>query len=167
MIKIVEGNLLLAKEDVIGHQVNCKCKMNSGVAKQIRQKYPDVYFAYLDYINDVKLSYEGQMYSSDILLGDCQFVYLYRDIHDKDKYVANLFGQDGFGYDGKQYTDTESLYHALKTLKNKAKAMKLSVALPYGIGSYRGGCDWKEVESLIIKAFSDYEVTLYKYHEGV
>lgn len=167
MIKIVEGNLLLAKENIIGHSVNCKGKMNSGIAKQIKECYPEVYKQYIDYIDDTKMSMSGQEFSSDILLGTCQLVFLNTDIYDNKRYVSNLFGQDSFGYDGKQYTDNESLYKALKKLRACAELNNLSVALPYGLGSYRGGSDWKEVEGLILKAFDGYEVTLYKYHEGL
>lgn len=37
MIKIIQGDLLEAKENIIAHQVNCKGVMGSGVAKQIKQ----------------------------------------------------------------------------------------------------------------------------------
>ena len=37
MIKIIDGDLLNSEADIICHQVNCQGKMNSGVAKQIRE----------------------------------------------------------------------------------------------------------------------------------
>ena len=37
MIKIIDGNLLDAKTDIIAHQVNCQGAFNSGVAKAIRE----------------------------------------------------------------------------------------------------------------------------------
>ena len=40
MVTVVKGNLLDAKETIIAHQVNCQRKMNSGVAKAIKEKYP-------------------------------------------------------------------------------------------------------------------------------
>ena len=43
MVTVVKGNLLDATEIVIAHQVNCQKKMNSGVAKAIREKYPIVF----------------------------------------------------------------------------------------------------------------------------
>ncbi|WP_396136111.1 hypothetical protein [Brevibacillus brevis] len=36
-VKIVNGDLLQATEDIIGHQVNCQCVMGSGVAKFERE----------------------------------------------------------------------------------------------------------------------------------
>ena len=54
MIKIVKGNLLDATEDIIAHQVNCMGVMGSGLAKQIRNKYPEVYANYKDYLKNYK-----------------------------------------------------------------------------------------------------------------
>ncbi|WP_411668007.1 hypothetical protein [Bacillus subtilis] len=39
MIKIIQGDLLEAKENIIAHQVNCKGVMGSGIALQIKKKY--------------------------------------------------------------------------------------------------------------------------------
>ena len=41
-----KGNLLDAQTDVIAHQVNCQGVMGSGVAKQIKEKWPDVFKQY-------------------------------------------------------------------------------------------------------------------------
>ena len=37
--KLINGDLLNANTDFICHQVNCQGKMNSGVAKAIRNKW--------------------------------------------------------------------------------------------------------------------------------
>ena len=47
MIKIIDGDLLKSGADIICHQVNCSNAMNSGVAKQIREKAPDALFIFL------------------------------------------------------------------------------------------------------------------------
>ena len=50
--------------DVICHQVNCQGKMASGIAKQIRNTYPQVYDAY-------KAKYDATIqYGSHTMLGD-------------------------------------------------------------------------------------------------
>ena len=46
MVTVVKGDLLDAKETIIAHQVNCQKRMNSGVAKAIREKYPIVFERY-------------------------------------------------------------------------------------------------------------------------
>lgn len=151
MIKIVKGDLLEAKEDVIGHQVNCQGVMGSGVALQIKKKYPDVFKTYKNMVKDYKKA-------NIDLLGLVLTVPV-----EGSKCVANLFGQDHYGRDGKQYTDTHQLSKSLETLRSFAESENLSVALPYMIGSDRGGADWKEVEAALMEAFNGYEVTLYKY----
>lgn len=49
-IKFVNGNILTFPErdedTIICHQVNCKGVMGAGLAKQIRDKWPDVYDRY-------------------------------------------------------------------------------------------------------------------------
>ncbi len=156
MLTIINGDLLQAKEDVICHQVNCQGKMNSGVAKSIRVAYPDVYHEYMTL-------YEEYMQAGmqKDLLGRVQGVEV-----GENKFVVNIFGQYNYGYDGGQYTNTNALYEGFRVIRKNAEIAGLSVAMPYMIGCYRGGADWKEVENLLLKAFDGYQVTLYKLHEG-
>ena len=47
MVCIVTGNILEADDrNIIIQQVNCQGAMNSGIAKQIRDRYPDVFTVY-------------------------------------------------------------------------------------------------------------------------
>ena len=39
-MKVIKGDLLKAKEDIIIHQVNCQGAYGAGLAKQIANKYP-------------------------------------------------------------------------------------------------------------------------------
>ena len=156
MIKIVKGDLMQATENIIGHQVNCQGVMGSGVAKSVKEKFPKAFERYKGFVD---LHKKNDMIDS--LLGEV----LYVRIND-DKWVANMYGQFNYGYDGGKYTNTNALYSCFKDLRKNAEKHGLSVALPYMIGCYRGGADWKEVENLLLKAFDGYEVTLYKYHEG-
>lgn len=48
MITYKKGDLLAVKEGVIIHGCNAQGVMGSGVAKQIRAKYPEAYYAYLN-----------------------------------------------------------------------------------------------------------------------
>lgn len=157
MIKIIKGNLLSVDRGIIGHQVNCQGKMGSGVALQIKNKYP---LAFTEYHSLVK-EYMGTEDLRHTLLGHVNGVKV-----DKDLYVANMFGQNNYGYDGKIYTDTNALFECFKTIRTVANNLDLPVYLPYMIGCYRGGADWKLVEDHLLTAFDGYEVTLMKYHEG-
>ena len=147
------GDLLTAPQTRIAHQVNCRGKMGSGVALAIKQKYPEVYQKY---------SEACKVYKKDFLYGSCQKIVC------KDKIVYNLFGQDGYGYDGKQYTSYAFLTIALEKMFEKIKSEnvlneKISVAIPYKMGCDRGGADWKIVESIIEDLSSKYSIDVYIY----
>ena len=43
MVEIKIGNVFDTDAKYICHQVNCKGKMASGVAKEVRERYPDAY----------------------------------------------------------------------------------------------------------------------------
>ena len=51
MITYKKGNLLNSNCDIIVHQVNCQKVMGSGIAKQIRDRWPEVFVRYEEYIN--------------------------------------------------------------------------------------------------------------------
>lgn len=146
MIKIVQGNILDAPEDVIAHQTNCMGVMGSGLAKQIREKYPKVFEEYQSYINKYKF----------VTLGSFQIINV-----GNNKYIANLFGQYGYGRN-KQYTDYKALEEALFSLKVCCKENNKSVALPYNLGCGLAGGNWDIVYKIIEEVFSDYDVTIYK-----
>lgn len=149
MIKIINGNILDAKEDYIGHQVNCHGVMGAGLAKQLRNKSKLVFS-----------SYKSLCDRSDPreLLGTVQVVRVA-----ENKYVANIFGQLNYGR-SKLNTDYDALRKALVQLKTEAEYYDKSIALPYGIGCGLAGGDWDVVYRLIDEVFEDYDVTLYKFN---
>ena len=107
----VRGNVLDAFEKdgpvVILQQVNCQGVMGSGVAKAIRDKYPQVYTQYSWMIEN-----SDPRQPSSQLLGNRQMIEV-----EKNKFVVNLFAQDFFGRDGRQYTNYEALRQSLMNLK--------------------------------------------------
>ncbi len=149
MIKIVEGNILDAEEDIIAHQTNCMGVMGSGLAKQIKDKYYKVFEEYQKYCHNNKFT----------SLGNCQIINV-----GKDKYVANLFGQYKYGKD-KQHTDYEALKESLSSLKVSCKDHNKSIALPWNLGCGLAGGDWNVVYKMIEEVFGDYDVTIYKLKE--
>lgn len=151
MIKTVVGNLLDAEENVIVHQVNCQGKMASGIAKQIREKHPNVYEQYMKLFNEN---------TPDKLIGKTQAVSI-----NNGRYVINLFSQLNYGYDGKRYTSYDAIFDGLKHIKTVAVENNLSIAIPYKLGSDRGGADWDVVYKMIEKIFGNYDVTIYKLEE--
>ncbi|WP_103108863.1 macro domain-containing protein [Brevibacillus reuszeri] len=148
-VRIVNGDLLSATEDIIGHQVNCKGVMGSGVAKLIREKHPEAYDLYKNKCNGILDKIQ--------LLGECQLVQCA-----EGKIVANLFGQFKYGRGKEQYTDYLALERALIELKNRAMKTNLSIALPFNIGCGLANGSWDVVSKRIEEIYSDYDVTLYK-----
>ena len=82
MVTFHNGNILDSGAAIICHQVNCQGKMNSGVAKAIREKWPEVYTRY-------RTKYECEV----DLLGQIQPV-----IINADQVVINMFALYYFGY---------------------------------------------------------------------
>ena len=148
MVKIINVDLLDTDVQNIAHQVNCQGAMRSGVAKQIRERFPIVYSAYKDICNiSIK--------STD-LLGTVHTVVSI----EHHKIIHNLFAQDRFGYNGQQYT----CYKALQSCFDNLLKHNLDngIAMPYGIGCGLGGGDWDIVFKMIEDTFSDIDVFLYK-----
>lgn len=146
MIKIIDGDLFDTDCQIIAHQVNCRGVMSSGVALQVKKKYPQAYKSYKIFLDTFKKS----------SFGKCQTVQC------EGKIIANLFGQDDYGY-GKQQTDLSKLQNGLSELRKFMIDAKIkSVAFPYKMSSDRGGANWDDVLELIKECFENFDVKIYK-----
>ena len=151
-VVVKEGNVFDSDADIICHQVNCQGVMGSGVAKEVRTRYPAVYEQYRDLC-------ERCMNDPGRNLGVAQLVPVDEE---GSRWIANCFGQEDFGYDGKQYTSVAALCRALSTVADVARIGNFKVAIPYKIGCVRGGADWETVKSIIDGVFNDVDVELWK-----
>ena len=140
-----KGNLVDATEKVIAHGCNNKGVMNSGVAKAIRENYPEAYSYYMIgcRTNSLKLG--------NVIWAPCS--------GKNFKLIANCITQDGFGYDSKQYVDYDAVAECMKEINNGSKiyteawpdsesANFQSFALPK-IGAGLGGGDWNIISDII------------------
>ena len=152
MIKHIKCDIFESGADIICHQVNCQGVMGSGIAKQVRERYP---WVYAEYKKCCSLSPDY------ILLGSYQQVYI-----DEKRAVLNIFGQRYYGYDGKCYTSYDALKEAFKDI-SKTYHNKI-IAIPYLMGCARGGGDWNTVYKMIEEIFanSDCEVLICEYDKG-
>lgn len=150
MIKIINGDLLKATDrDIILHQVNCKGVMGGGIAKQIRQQHPNLYWRY--YIHCKQNTH---------LLGTVLYYRLPQYI------IANCFGQDDYGRT-KQYTDYEALQKCFIEIgvladKYREQGNDLKIGIPYKIGCGLGGGDWDIVYKMICEIFEGLDVVIYR-----
>lgn len=146
-IKYFDGDILTSTAPIIMHQVNCKGVMNSGVAKAIKEKWPVVFDEYLRFYQNL---------TTDVLLGITQFVKI-----GTDRYVANLFAQEKYGYDGIRYTSYDAIDKCLKSVARNAENGEINrVAMPYKMSSDRGGADWDVILALVNSAFKDTDITV-------
>lgn len=152
-IKIIEGDLLESTTDLIMHQVNCQGKMNSGVAKAIREKWPIVFEEY------------KKLVDSDMsLLGMCQPIKV-----SESQRVINVFSQDEYGYDGSLYTSYDAVNKCFGNIKRYMRNRGYSsISLPYKMCSCRGGANWDVIMALLKANFEDSDITIeiYKLDKG-
>ena len=149
MIEVKKGNLVNASEQIIAHQVNCKGVMGFGVARAIRNYFPEAYEEYKKFCDTVKEN-------TSELLGCNQYVTVPKD----KKIIVNMFAQDGYGRD-KQYTNYDALEMCFMGLARKSR---MPIAMPYKIGCGRGGGDWDNVVyPMIERIFKNSDLTLYQF----
>ena len=141
-IKYKTGNLLECIEQCLLQGVNSMGAMNSGVAKAIRAKYPEVYREYKKTAETVGLH-----------LGDVIWVAT------NDKLIANGVTQEFYGYDDKTYIDYNAINKVMEQVHQQASTEGFSVAMPQ-IGAGLGGGDWKKIETIIEETCSQ-PVTVY------
>ena len=105
-ITFVKQDLTTSDAQYICHQVNCQGKMNSGVAKAIREKWPIVF-----------TTYWNTFLNKSNLLGTILTV----DLNDyepktwpESPIVINMFSQEHYGYDGKRYTSYDAFDNCLQ-----------------------------------------------------
>lgn len=146
-VKIIDGDLLQAKEDILGHQVNCQGVMGLGVALALRERYSNLFPVYKEFCDNS---------TPNDLLSKCQIV------KTGSKFTANLFAQLNFGRQKIRYTDYDALKSSMMTLRDEAIKKGLSIALPYNIGCGLANGYWSVIESMIREVFTDYDVTLYR-----
>lgn len=153
MIKHIKCNIFESGADVILHQVNCQGVMGSGVAKQVKELYPQVFSSYKNVCDNTK--------EKKTMLGTVQCIRI-----ETGKYIANLFAQENYGYDGKCYTDYAALKRCLKAVAEYPLFDDQVIAIPYLMGCHRGGGDWNKVYKMIEEVLGDYDVLICEYNGG-
>ena len=159
MVYFRKGDLLESECDYICHQVNCLGKMNSGIAKQIRKKWPIVFQNYMAKCN---FSHPSGYIRPELLLGDIQIVSLWNDYNETKFHqsVINMYSQLNYGYDGRRYTSYDAFWNCVNLIKQSVPTDK-KIGFPYNIGCGLGGANWNVILTMIDTVFADYTVEIY------
>lgn len=142
------SNITTVDRGVIMHGCNAQGVMGSGVAKQLRAKYPEIYYDYVEAFNVFKImniNPLGQVVTVPV---------------GKDLYVANAITQEYYGRDGRQYVDYSALDQCIQYCVEYASAKDLPLHVPYLIGAGLGGGD----EKIILELFAKYQYNIIFHH---
>lgn len=153
MIKIIDGNLFDSNANIICHQCNCQGVMGSGVAAEVKKRYPNVF----------------EEYRQDYFDGLLTLGYVCFATAKRDQVIANMCAQDNFGYNGGIYTNYDALQRCLDKVKAVASFdydIKPVIAFPYLMSCYRGGGDWNIVYKMIEDTFEDFDVEIWRLDNG-
>jgi O-acetyl-ADP-ribose deacetylase (regulator of RNase III) len=146
VIQVCVGDILNIESGIIVHGCNNCGVMRSGLAKQVRYKYPEAYDEYL------------RMFQGDGLkidLGEISHIQI-----TKYKIIVNAITQDGFGYDGKKYVSYDAIELSFSHVVELASKIedeygkKLDIVFPK-IGCGLGGGNWNIVEKIIDETVPD------------
>lgn len=136
------GNLVKEPLDAFIHQANCFNTMGSGVAKSVKEVYPEVYEA-----------------DCRTIRGDVGKLGTFSFAKTKDGKVGyNLYSQFNYGYDGKLYTNYDAMRHGLEKICEHIKTNlkpNAKIGIPCRMGCARGGGSWDEVLKIIGEVFEN------------
>lgn len=143
MITYVKGDLLDAVEPVIAHGCNNKYVMRSGVARDIRTKWPEAYKVYKE--------------ATVLTMGDIIPIFNCKS----DKWVINAITQDGYGRDGKKYVCYDAVARCFKAINTFCGEMGYDIIAIPKIGAGLGGGNWDVIEEVILSKMTDTDVKVY------
>ena len=151
-INFIKQDLTTSDADYICHQVNCQGKMNSGIAKAIREKWPIVYTTYWNtFLN------ENNLLGTILLVNPNNYE---PKTWPESPVVINMFSQEHYGYDGKRYTSYDAFWSCLGHIR-EAVPKGSKIAFPYKIGSDRGGANWDVIYTMIVAVLGhDYNIDI-------
>lgn len=151
-MKIIEKDITTVEFGVIVHQVNCQGVMGSGVAKALRDKWPQIYETYRKMYENFMF---GDKYNDDDLLGKIDVCEIKENL-----YVVNLFGQRDYRSNhqvSKRFTSYGAWEKALPKLDSYIvdNGLPERIYFPYNAGCDRGGGDWRIISAMIEEYFPD------------
>ena len=133
-MRTIQGNLLDIETGVICHQVNCQRVAGSGLALQIRTRWPGWFIEYQ---------------RNPPRLGSVHFYQL-----NKPRIlIASLYAQLNYGTWARQ-TNYEAFYTCLETLRHNVRDDQ-TIYFPHGIGCGLAGGNWRIISTMIDEVLPD------------
>lgn len=144
MIIDYKGDIFESKVNGILHSANLHHTFGSGIAAQIKVKFPDAYKADLE-------TKEGDYHKLGTFSHARQF----------GVDIFNIYSQIGFRTVGNQCaTHYPSVFAGMTAVKDYIdfiKPLKYKLGIPYKYGSGLGGGDWTKILKIIGKVFDGWE----------
>lgn len=140
MILEIDLDLTEAPVDIILHCANCHNTMGSGIARAIREKFPEAYAADCATVRADKNK-----------LGTISVAKIAQP-HNQIKWVFNLYGQFTFGSRPRE-VNYEAIYTALKLAESRITDKTLKVGIPKNMCCQRAGGDWRIIRAMIDVVF--------------
>jgi hypothetical protein len=160
----IKGSIFDVGAQVIVHQVNCIGVMGSGVAKQVRDRFPSVFLAYHRAVKTLEhdclggcLVVEAEE-CSGLRIANLFGQYYYRGFKEDELFLFDdHWKQPEFNKNGVpiRFTNYEAFWRGLTRLRDELKDDEIKIAFPYKIGSDRGGASWKVLKTMIKTIFED------------
>ncbi len=133
-----------------GHGCNCQGSMGAGIAKEFKQRYPEMFQEYR-----ARCKAKPRLFN----LGDA---WLWKA--DGQPWVFNLGTQEHYWHARATY---EAIEAALRRMREQADGEGISrIGIPR-IGGGHGGLSWAKVRAVIERVFGDWSGTLYVYEKFV
>lgn len=132
--------MLQMERGILVHGCNAQGVMGSGIAAQIRFRYPSVFE-----------DYHGVYEKEGLKVGDVVFTEIDPAM---GFYVANAITQEYYGGDGKKYVSYRGVYEAFKKIFVEARDRGIDVHYPQ-VGAGLAGGDWATIQSCIDAAFNE------------
>lgn len=127
-IEYRQGDLFTTDELYILHGCNSRGVMGSGVARTVRDKFPEAYEEYSAWC------------SKGFRLGT------YLPVASNDKIIINAVTQQNYGRDGKRYVSYDAVADIMYEMNRHYAGC--TIAMPR-IGAQLGGGDWSVISAII------------------
>lgn len=150
MITCKVGNVLDIPNGIIVHGCNCQGVMGSGIAREIKERFPKVFDVY----------HKGPLRMGEII----------PVMVTEKKWIVNAMTQFGFGH-GKRQVDYDAVANAFERTVEFAESLRLTgndlpILFPK-IGAGLGGGDWEIIAKIIDQTVPDsFDKVLYVMSEA-